>query len=146
MQEKLFQLVCPTCKQEFYIKRDTIINHEIDENLVPLVTNRSLFVHTCENCKTTFPLDYPVLYYFPKQRMYIGYQLKGEGSITSTYIEASTMDMFVEYVHILQDGIDLEAILPLKDGVLKGYTYDGKDDHQLFFRKEEQLICLKRRD
>ncbi|OCN04729.1 hypothetical protein A4S06_10570 [Erysipelotrichaceae bacterium MTC7] len=146
MQEKLFQVVCPNCKQAFFIKRDTVINHEIDDDSVLLLENRSLFVHTCNHCRTTIPLDYPVLYYFPKERIYIGYHLKGEGSLDSKSYETDSIEQFVEYVMMVRDGVMIDAILELKQGLLQGYTYDGMEANQLFFRNDGQLICLPKRD
>lgn len=122
------KITCPACNMEGPYTIWDSVNVDLDPELKSKVMDGSFFKWVCPNCKKSFDAPYSFLYHDMTHNFMVQFNA-----------EKSHIIPFAEYLRVLENGLDMNAINTIEEKYREEHTkmdilFDGlTDDRELVF-------------
>lgn len=128
---KVIEIKCPKCKESTTFNVWQSVNVTEDFNLRELVFSQEIFKFKCDNCKECIVIEYPFIYHDYDKKFFVYFNPSGEfeniiesegykTKVSSNYLE------FLEFIRILEDGMDEEKIKDAKKELFSKFNTNEK--------------------
>lgn len=145
MQTKVFEVVCENCQNTWYIKSDTVFHHEFDQKVKHQFYDFSFFHRKCSVCNHLMLFTCPLVYYFQKANCLVSYACEAANEENARCYQATSIEEFVEMLHIVDCDLDIEMVERLKASLVtyEQLRFDGCDNGHLFFNSKQGMLAIE---
>jgi len=123
---KIVEINCPSCKSKQSFKVWQSVNVTEDILLKEDVFSQDIFRFTCPSCRCESFIEYPFIYHDYDKKFFVYFDSSGkfENVIESEGYKTRSADNYLEFleiIRILEDDIDENRILEVKEGLFNKF-------------------------